>query len=88
LKALSGYDRVMAYRFFKDGHGEVIAEARDSSLKAYLGQHYPASDIPPQARSLYLRQRIGAIVDSSYIRCRCAPNPPSMMARRSTSRTR
>jgi diguanylate cyclase (GGDEF)-like protein/PAS domain S-box-containing protein len=67
LKALSGYDRVMAYRFFEDGHGEVIAEAREPSLVAYLGQHYPASDIPPQARRLYMRQRVGAIVNSSYI---------------------
>jgi diguanylate cyclase (GGDEF)-like protein/PAS domain S-box-containing protein len=66
LKAISGYDRVMAYRFREDGHGEVIAEAREASLKAYLGQHYPASDIPPQARSLYLRQRVGAIANSSY----------------------
>jgi diguanylate cyclase (GGDEF)-like protein/PAS domain S-box-containing protein len=67
LKALSGYDRVMAYRFHDDGHGEVIAEARDASLEPYIGQHYPASDIPPQARNLYLRQRVGAIVDSSYV---------------------
>jgi diguanylate cyclase (GGDEF)-like protein/PAS domain S-box-containing protein len=66
LKSISGYDRVMAYRFWEDGHGEVIAEARDESLKAYLGQHYPASDIPAQARALYLRQRVGAIADSSY----------------------
>jgi diguanylate cyclase (GGDEF)-like protein/PAS domain S-box-containing protein len=66
LKAISGYDRVMAYRICEDGHGEVIAEAREPSLKAYLGQHYPASDIPPQARRLYLRQRVGAIADSSY----------------------
>jgi diguanylate cyclase (GGDEF)-like protein/PAS domain S-box-containing protein len=67
LKALSGYDRVMAYRFFEDGHGEVIAEARNASLKPYLGQHYPASDIPAQARRLYMRQRVGAIVNSTYI---------------------
>jgi diguanylate cyclase (GGDEF)-like protein/PAS domain S-box-containing protein len=66
LKAISGYDRVMAYRFCEDGHGEVIAEAREASLDAYLGQHYPASDIPPQARRLYVRQRVGAIADSSY----------------------
>jgi diguanylate cyclase (GGDEF)-like protein/PAS domain S-box-containing protein len=66
LKAISGFDRVMAYRFCEDGHGEVIAEARDASLNAYLGQHYPASDIPPQARRLYLRQRVGAIANSSY----------------------
>jgi diguanylate cyclase (GGDEF)-like protein/PAS domain S-box-containing protein len=66
LKSISGYDRVMAYRFHEGGHGEVIAEAREASLTAYLGQHYPASDIPPQARSLYLRQRVGTIADSSY----------------------
>jgi diguanylate cyclase (GGDEF)-like protein/PAS domain S-box-containing protein len=67
LKAISGYARVMAYRFCEDGHGEVIAEARETSLKAYLGQHYPASDIPPQARELYLRNRVGAIADSGYV---------------------
>jgi diguanylate cyclase (GGDEF)-like protein/PAS domain S-box-containing protein len=66
LKSISGYDRVMAYRFYEDGHGEVIAEAREAPLKAYLGQHYPASDIPPQARALYLRQRVGEIANSSY----------------------
>jgi diguanylate cyclase (GGDEF)-like protein/PAS domain S-box-containing protein len=66
LKAISGYDRVLAYRFAGDGHGEVIAEAREAPLEAYLGQHYPASDIPPQARDLYLRQRVGSIADSSY----------------------
>ncbi len=66
LKAISGYGRVMAYRFYEDGHGEVIAEAREASLKPYLGQHYPATDIPPQARRLYMRQRVGAIANSSY----------------------
>ncbi len=66
LKAISGFDRVMAYRFREDGSGAVIAEVRELSLKAYLGQHYPASDVPPQARNLYLRQRVGAIADSSY----------------------
>ena len=67
LKTISGYDRVMAYRFWGDGHGEVIAEARESSLKSLLGSHYPASDIPAQARRLYMRQRVGAIADSSYV---------------------
>jgi diguanylate cyclase (GGDEF)-like protein len=66
LTTIAGYDRVMAYRFNKDGHGEVIAEACVAGLKPYLGQWYPAADIPPQARRQYLRQRVGAIVDSSY----------------------
>jgi diguanylate cyclase (GGDEF)-like protein/PAS domain S-box-containing protein len=66
LRAISGFDRVMAYRFHEDGHGEVIAEARAAQLEPYLGLHYPASDVPPQARRLYLTQRVGAIADSDY----------------------
>jgi diguanylate cyclase (GGDEF)-like protein len=66
LKALTGYDRVLAYRFDDDGHGEVIAEAREGSLEPYLGLRYPASDIPHQARRQYLLQRVGAVADSSY----------------------
>jgi len=65
LKKISGYDRVMAYRFIEAGHGEVIAEAREAHLEAYLGLRYPASDIPPQARRLYLRQRVGSIANSA-----------------------
>jgi PAS domain S-box-containing protein len=67
LRAVLGYDRVMAYRFGEDGHGEVIAESRADHLVAYLGQRYPASDIPAQARALYLRQRVGVIVDAAYV---------------------
>jgi diguanylate cyclase (GGDEF)-like protein/PAS domain S-box-containing protein len=66
LKAITGYDRVMAYRFGEEGHGEVIAEAREPGLEPFLGLRYPASDIPPQARQLYIRQRVGAIADASY----------------------
>ncbi len=66
LRSITGYDRVMAYRFGPDGHGEVIAEARADGMEAYLGQWYPASDIPEQARRLYLRQRVGVIVDAGY----------------------
>jgi diguanylate cyclase (GGDEF)-like protein/PAS domain S-box-containing protein len=66
LKTITGYDRVMAYRFGDDGHGEVIAEAADAYLEPFLGLHYPASDIPPQARRLYMRQRVGAIADAAY----------------------
>lgn len=58
LHELTGYDRVMLYRFDVDGHGSVIAEARDPRLPALLGHHYPASDIPQQARALYVQNRI------------------------------
>jgi len=52
LRRLSGYDRVMVYRFHEDEHGEVVAEARDPQLESYLGLHYPATDIPHPARRL------------------------------------
>jgi diguanylate cyclase (GGDEF)-like protein len=66
LREITGYDRVMAYRFHEDGTGEVIAESLAPGLAPYLGLHYPASDVPPQARQLYLRQRVGAVADSAY----------------------
>jgi chemotaxis family two-component system sensor kinase Cph1 len=58
MHELTGYDRVMLYRFDADGHGHVAAEARDPRLQPWLGHHYPASDIPPQARRLYLLNRV------------------------------
>jgi len=67
LQAITGYDRVMALRFAEDGHGEVIAEARAPELEPFLGLHYPASDVPPQARELYLRKTVGTIADTEYV---------------------
>ena len=66
LRAMTGYDRAMVYRFGEQGHGEVFAEARDPSLEPYLGLRYPAADIPAQARRQYLRQSIGLIADAAY----------------------
>jgi light-regulated signal transduction histidine kinase (bacteriophytochrome) len=55
VRALTGFDRAMIYRFQPNGAGEVIAEALKPGMESLLGLHYPASDIPVQARSLYLR---------------------------------
>ena len=63
---LTGYDRVMVYKFDADGHGKVIAEARDPRLETLLGHNYPASDIPQRARELYLRNRVRLLVDVDY----------------------
>ena len=63
MRALTGFDRVMIYRFDLDGSGEVIAESARASLESYLGLHYPASDIPQQARMLYLRNWLRIIPD-------------------------
>lgn len=63
VKNIIGYDRVMIYRFAEDGHGEVIAEAKNEALPSWLGLHYPASDIPQQARELYKRNLTRLIAD-------------------------
>ena len=67
VRGLTGYDRVMVYRFLHDGTGEVIAEAHADGMEPYLGLRYPASDIPPQARALYLRNRLRVIPDVDYV---------------------
>lgn len=64
LRALLEYDRVMIYRFAEDGSGSVIREAKRADLESFLGQHFPASDIPRQARELYLRNTIRVIGDA------------------------
>ncbi len=67
VRLLTGYDRVMVYRFRHDHAGEVIAEARTEEVEPYLGLRFPASDIPPQARALYLRNRLRVIPDAGYV---------------------
>ncbi|UII19657.1 ATP-binding protein [Fulvivirga ligni] len=57
LKDLLGMDRVMIYQFDDDWSGEVIAEAKESDLEPYLGLHFPATDIPRQARILYTKNK-------------------------------
>ncbi|MFC8728766.1 ATP-binding protein [Streptomyces bacillaris] len=64
VRALTGYDRVVAYRFDgAEGPGQVIAEARGEGREPWLGLWFPASDIPPQARRLYARNWIRVIGD-------------------------
>ena len=66
FRKLTGYDRVMVYRFDEQGHGEVFSEHREPELEAFLGNRYPASDIPHIARQLYKQNRIRVLVDVEY----------------------
>lgn len=66
FKDLTGYDRVMVYRFEEAGHGEVFSERREPHLESFLGNRYPASDIPQIARRLYERNRVRVLVDVEY----------------------
>lgn len=63
MRSMTGFDRVMIYRFGHDGSGEVIAESARSDLEPFLGLRYPASDIPRQARILYERNWLRIIPD-------------------------
>jgi light-regulated signal transduction histidine kinase (bacteriophytochrome) len=66
VRSVTGFGRVMVYQFDADGHGHVLAESKDDDYHSYLGQHFPASDIPAQARELYALSRIRLIQDANY----------------------
>lgn len=67
FRTLTGFDRVMIYRFLDDEAGRVVAESRDPALGTFLHHHFPATDIPQQARALYVRNRARAIPDIGYV---------------------
>ncbi|XP_010548998.1 PREDICTED: phytochrome B [Tarenaya hassleriana] len=63
VRDLTGYDRVMVYKFHEDEHGEVVAESKRADLEPYIGLHYPATDIPQASRFLFKQNRVRMIVD-------------------------
>jgi light-regulated signal transduction histidine kinase (bacteriophytochrome) len=75
VRALTGFDRVMVYRFDRAGSGEVAAEALRAGVDSFLGLNYPASDIPAQARALYLRNSFRIIAD---VRAEPVPIVPAL----------
>ena len=66
IQAMTGYDRVLIYRFEEEGHGQVIAEASAPSMELFNGLFFPASDIPEQARELYRTHWLRIIPDANY----------------------
>ncbi|MDJ0364068.1 ATP-binding protein [Hymenobacter sp. H14-R3] len=75
VRALTSFDRVAIYRFAPDESGEVVAEATRPGLAPWLGLRYPASDIPQQARSMYLLNWLRFIPDASYVPARLVALP-------------
>jgi light-regulated signal transduction histidine kinase (bacteriophytochrome) len=63
MRALTGFDRVMIYRFEPSGAGEVVGESTAGDHGSYMGMHFPGSDIPAQARALYARNLLRIISD-------------------------
>lgn len=72
---MTGYARVMVYRFLDDGSGVVLAERTRSGMETFLNHHFPATDIPRQARALYVRNLVRVIPDIGY---RPAPLVPPL----------
>ncbi len=66
FRRITGFDRVMVYRFLDDDAGRVLAEAQRDGLHSFANHHFPASDIPRQARALYVRNRTRVIPDIFY----------------------
>jgi light-regulated signal transduction histidine kinase (bacteriophytochrome) len=66
FRRLTGFDRVMIYRFLDDEAGKVVAESKRDNMHAFMNHHFPASDIPRQARALYVRNLIRVISDVTY----------------------
>ncbi len=66
IKDVTGFDRVMIYKYDEEWNGEVVSEAKEEFLEPFLGLHYPASDIPAQARALYERNLIRIIPTIDY----------------------
>lgn len=67
VKRLTGFGRVLSYSFNAEGHGKVNAESVDAGYDSFVGLQFPASDIPAQARQLYLANRIRLISDVDYV---------------------
>ncbi|WNG89156.1 SpoIIE family protein phosphatase [Mycobacterium sp. ITM-2016-00317] len=67
VRELTGFDRVMIYRYDAEYNGEVVAECKREDLNSFLGLHYPATDIPAQARALYEKSWLRLISDVDYV---------------------
>ena len=67
IRSLTGFNRILLYRFDEAGHGTVLCEQTDGTLPSYLDLKFPASDIPQQARDLYVLNTVRIIPNASYV---------------------
>ena len=74
VRGITRFGRVMLYSFDEEGRSHVLAEDRDEAYPSFLHQFFPASDIPRQARALYLKNRIRLVVDVNYTPARLVPS--------------
>jgi GAF domain-containing protein len=74
IQAMTGYDRVLIYRFEEEGHGQVIAEASDPSMEVFNGLFFPASDIPSRRASCTAPTGCGSSRTPIISQCRWCPS--------------
>nr|AHZ63801.1 neochrome [Megaceros flagellaris] len=65
VREITGYDRVMVYKFHEDEHGEVVAEAKQADLDPYMGLHYPSTDVPQASRIMLMKNGVRMIGDAT-----------------------
>ncbi|RZA33664.1 MAG: GAF domain-containing protein [Lysobacteraceae bacterium] len=82
VREVTGYGRVLVYQFDPDGHGRVLAESKEEGYESYLGQYFPASDVPAQARALYTLSPIRVIQDANYVPAPLVPELNPITGRR------
>ncbi len=78
FRLLTGFDRVLVYRFNSDDAGQVVAEDLAPGLPSLMDHYFPASDIPRQARALYVRNLSRVIPDIAYTPMPLRPTMPGV----------
>ncbi|MCC7531026.1 MAG: GAF domain-containing protein [Candidatus Melainabacteria bacterium] len=73
IRQVTGFDRVLIYKFDSEWHGNVVAEQKVESMPSYLNHRFPASDIPAQARELYTKNLIRVIADTAAVSIPISP---------------
>jgi chemotaxis family two-component system sensor kinase Cph1 len=73
MRAITGFGRVLVYKFDDEGRSHVLAEDRDDEYASFLHQMFPASDIPQQARALYIKQRVRLVANVDAQPARLVP---------------
>ncbi|WP_082508234.1 ATP-binding protein [Burkholderia sp. Leaf177] len=73
VRRMTGFGRVLLYNFDEEGRSHVLAEHKDDSYVSFLNQTFPASDIPRQARALYVKQRVRLVADVNAKPARIIP---------------
>lgn len=79
VRAATGLDRVMVYRFLPDQSGQVFAESKRDDLHSWMHLRYPAEDVPLPAREIFKQIGVRPLPDARTAPVEMVPlvNPDS-----------